>query len=193
MSDQESEIQRLESQFPLVSGHAFATAREKVLASGQSVLQADGGFIYRVFPDGRKERVKKIDPPAPAIPGTKFTIGWTPPRPECECSLDRTAPAKASTEDPQINISRVAHRVKFGGHDVPEDKIASRYHRSLALLMDAIRRTNRAYIFDNSSDNADGKHTWVAEITDGQTLELKSDRTPAWFKRAVLDKIVPSK
>jgi hypothetical protein len=29
----------------------------------------------------------------------------------------------------------------------------------------------------------------VAEITEGATLELKTNRIPAWFKRAVLDKI----
>ena len=44
-------------------GSAFAAARDRVLASGQSVLQSEGGFIYRVFPDGRKELVKQIDPP----------------------------------------------------------------------------------------------------------------------------------
>ena len=56
--------------------------------------------------------------------------------------------------------------------------------------MGAIRHTNRAYIFDNSGDNADGRHTWLAEITEGKTLELKTDQIPAWFKRAVLDKLV---
>jgi len=93
-----------------------------------------------------------------------------------------------ATDDPAINISRVRNRVKLGGHAVPEDKIEERYHRSLALLMDAIRHTNRAYIFDNSGDNADGKHTWLAEITEGQKLELKTDKIPAWFTRAVLEK-----
>jgi predicted ABC-type ATPase len=96
-----------------------------------------------------------------------------------------------ATDDPAINISRVQNRVKLKGHDVPEDRIAPRYHRSLELLMEAIRHTNRAYVFDNSTDNADHKHTWLAEITDGRTLELKADRIPAWFKRAVLDKINP--
>ena len=57
--------------------------------------------------------------------------------------------------------------------------------------MEAIRHTNRAYFFDNSGDNQNKKHTWLAEITDGRELELKSDRIPAWFKRAVLDKISP--
>jgi predicted ABC-type ATPase len=94
-----------------------------------------------------------------------------------------------ATDDPEINVSRVRNRVGLGGHPVPEDKIVSRYHRSLALLMEAIRHTNRAYIFDNSTDNADRQHTWLAEITDGRSLELKTNRIPAWFKRAVLDKI----
>ena len=94
-----------------------------------------------------------------------------------------------ATDDPAINISRVRNRVHLGGHDVPEDRIVTRYHRSLELLLDAIHQTNRAYVFDNSGDNKDQKHTWLAEITDGRVLELKSDQIPAWFKRAVLDKI----
>ena len=95
-----------------------------------------------------------------------------------------------ATDDPDINISRVRSRVKLGGHAVPEDRIEPRYHRSLGLLMEAIRHTNRAYVFDNSGDNKDKKHTWLAEITDGRELELKSDQIPAWFKRAVLDKLI---
>ncbi len=98
-----------------------------------------------------------------------------------------------ATDDPAINISRVRSRVKLGGHPVPEDRIETRYHRSLGLLMEAIRHTNRAYVFDNSGDSKDRKHTWLAEITDGRELELKSDLIPAWFRRAVLDKIPPSK
>jgi len=94
-----------------------------------------------------------------------------------------------ATDDPAINISRVKSRVKLGGHPVPEDRIEKRYHRSLELLMDAIRHTNRAYVFDNSGENKDRKHTWLAEITEGQQLELRTDKIPSWFKRAVLDKI----
>jgi len=97
-----------------------------------------------------------------------------------------------ATDDPAINISRVRNRVGLKGHNVPEDRIAPRYHRSLDLLMGAIRHTNRAYVFDNSVYNEDKKHTWLAEITDGRKLELKSDWIPAWFKRAVLDKFTPA-
>ena len=74
MPDDENEIERLENQFPALSGHAFAAAREQVLASGQSVLQTENGYIFRVFPDGRKELVKQIDAPVVVTPGTKLTI-----------------------------------------------------------------------------------------------------------------------
>lgn len=97
-----------------------------------------------------------------------------------------------ATDDPAINIFRVRNRVQQGGHGVPEEKITSRYHRSLDLLMDAIYHANRAFVFDNSGDNKNEKHTFLAEITDGKVLELKSDRIPAWFKRSVLDKIRPA-
>ena len=93
-----------------------------------------------------------------------------------------------ATEDPAINISRVHNRVALGGHDVPNDKVESRYYRSLDLLMDAIRKTNRAYVFDNSGSSGPQHKTWLAEITDGRHLELKTDRVPAWFKKYVLDK-----
>ncbi len=84
-----------------------------------------------------------------------------------------------ATDDPNINVSRVSNRVGLGGHAVPEDKIISRYHRSLALLLEAIKHTSRAYIFDNSTDSADPQLAWIAEITDGRRLELKTDRIPA--------------
>jgi len=72
MSDQD--IQLIESQFPAVSGSAFAAARKQALASGQSVLESRDGVIYEVFPDGRKVPVKKIEPPTPVVSGSIFTI-----------------------------------------------------------------------------------------------------------------------
>lgn len=43
------------------------------------------------------------------------------------------------TDDVRINKERVAGRVLMGEHAVPEDKIVSRYVRSLDLLLDAIK------------------------------------------------------
>jgi predicted ABC-type ATPase len=94
-----------------------------------------------------------------------------------------------ATEDPEINISRVRSRASRGGHDVPEGKIVSRYYASLDLLREAVRYSNRAYIFDNSKQGQE--KTWLAEVTEGKELEMKADQMPAWFKRALFDKTSP--
>jgi predicted ABC-type ATPase len=91
-----------------------------------------------------------------------------------------------ATDDPEINISRVKNRVKAGGHSVPQDKIISRYSRSLDLLSQAILYTNRAYIFDNS----DPQLILLDEITNGDSIELKTDTIPVWFEESVRKKLV---
>lgn len=91
-----------------------------------------------------------------------------------------------ATEDPAINVSRVRQRVRAGGHAVPEDKIVSRYHRSLGLLFDAVRETNRAYLFDNSGP----ERLWVAEVTDGRRIDPRTSEAPDWFRRALWDKFL---
>jgi predicted ABC-type ATPase len=90
-----------------------------------------------------------------------------------------------ATDDPSINISRVRNRVRLGGHPVPDDKIVTRYARSLGLLIEAIHYTDRAYIFDNSGSS----NIWLAEVIDGKTLTMKTGQMPAWFKTAVWDKM----
>lgn len=89
-----------------------------------------------------------------------------------------------ATEDPNINMARVQNRVQHGGHDVPKDKIISRYKRSLDLLADAIKCTNRAYLFDNSEENL----IWVAEITNGKSLAFKTPTPPLWLQENVINK-----
>ncbi|MBX3256691.1 MAG: hypothetical protein KF862_21320 [Chitinophagaceae bacterium] len=57
-----------------------------------------------------------------------------------------------STESPEINKFRVKFRVTQKGHDVPENKIESRYYRSLELLYDAAELAYQCFFFDNSID-----------------------------------------
>ncbi|MCA3149102.1 MAG: zeta toxin family protein [Burkholderiales bacterium] len=92
-----------------------------------------------------------------------------------------------ATEDPEINVARVQYRVETGGHPVAEDKIRSRYVRSLQLLSQAVSYADRAYIFDNSGS----ERVWIAEVTDGVGIEMKTDEMPAWFKTALWDKFEP--
>ena len=86
-----------------------------------------------------------------------------------------------ATDDPLINVARVRRRVSGGGHAVPEDKIVSRYDRSLANLAGAVRCTNRAYIFDNSGLTLQ----LLAEVTGGREVEIRQERLPHWFDRAL--------
>lgn len=55
------------------------------------------------------------------------------------------------TADPMINVWRVKARVESGGHDVPEEKIITRYDRALALVKNLIRVCDICHIYDNSA------------------------------------------
>ncbi|QVM89591.1 zeta toxin family protein [Pseudomonas entomophila] len=92
-----------------------------------------------------------------------------------------------STENPQINIERVAIRVRAGGHPVRDDLVRSRYDRSLDLLPDAIAASHRAYVFDNSGQCA----VWLAEITAGTQLEFRNEEVPDWFFESYVDQVEP--
>lgn len=91
-----------------------------------------------------------------------------------------------STVDPEINIARVKYRVSTGGHPVPEQKIRDRYFRSMDLLMQAVEVTDRAFLFDNSSDGQ--KAAFLAEIEHAEILKLNQVVTefPIWFANKVL-------
>ena len=57
------------------------------------------------------------------------------------------------TVDPMINVQRVKSRVSSGGHDVPEEKIISRYDRALDLVKDVVTVSDICHIYDNSEEN----------------------------------------
>ena len=50
---------------------------------------------------------------------------------------------------PEVSEQRVAMRVSQGGHDVPSEKLVTRYPRTLANLQSAIRALPHVWIFDN--------------------------------------------
>lgn len=54
------------------------------------------------------------------------------------------------TADPMINVLRVQSRVESGGHDVPKEKIVTRYDRALALVKDLVKICDICHIYDNS-------------------------------------------
>ena len=73
------------------------------------------------------------------------------------------------TNDPRINVARVAARIAAGGNSVAEEKIVPRYWRSLALLPQVIPLCRRVLIFDNSAERNDGGPDLIISIHNGQT------------------------
>lgn len=55
------------------------------------------------------------------------------------------------TNDPKINVDRVAMRVRQGGHDVTESKIRARYVRSLELLPLAAAACSKVTLLDTTN------------------------------------------
>lgn len=56
------------------------------------------------------------------------------------------------TSNPQINVLRVKSRFALGGHDVPADKILSRYSKALKLIPKLLNVCDVCHIYDNTDD-----------------------------------------
>jgi len=59
------------------------------------------------------------------------------------------------TDSPVINAGRIARRVMEGGHNVPIDKIISRFYKSIANCCVVAKLIDRLYVYDNSVDFAE--------------------------------------
>ena len=82
--------------------------------------------------------------------------------------------------DARISDTRVAMRVSQGGHDVPSDKIKSRFPRTLENLKRAIDSLEHVLVYDNSDLHA--PYRQLARFEAGKAVHLESD-LPSWFKR----------
>lgn len=87
------------------------------------------------------------------------------------------------TENVEINKSRVAERVKSGGHDVPPQKIEQRYDRSLALLKEAVSHTYRTFIFDNSQNTSQ----LILDVYKGKEVTFQIESIPLWVDKYFLN------
>ncbi len=56
------------------------------------------------------------------------------------------------TCSPIINVNRVKARKASGGHDVPKEKIFSRYEKALKLIPELLETCDICHIYDNSSE-----------------------------------------
>ena len=80
---------------------------------------------------------------------------------------------------PDQSAERVAMRVSQGGHDVPDNKLRSRFSRTIANLQAAIARLPHVLIYDNSDLNV--PYRQVAAFDHGQLRHLQ-EPIPGWLR-----------
>jgi predicted ABC-type ATPase len=80
----------------------------------------------------------------------------------------------------ELSGPRVGARVASGGHDVPMEKLATRYERLWPLVAIAVPNCRRSVFYDNSTD--DGPHE-VASLRAG--VPDYRPRWPSWTPEAL--------
>ena len=90
-----------------------------------------------------------------------------------------------STENPQINASRIAKRVMEGGHDVPITKIISRYSKSILNCQKLAPFVDRLYVYDNSKDGETAQILF--RLSNGFIAKQYVDTIKRWAKLILPD------
>ena len=79
------------------------------------------------------------------------------------------------TKDVNINIERVKSRIEKGGHGVPEEKIVSRYYKSINNLKKLIVLSDICNVYDNSNSE-------IERIFKKRKSEFFYNETKLWNK-----------
>jgi len=77
----------------------------------------------------------------------------------------------------------VCFRVAKGGHNVPKEKIFSRYERTLSFLKEYINISDYASVFDNSGDSM----TLVLKKIDNTVTVTDEGRVLQWVQKYLAD------
>ena len=96
-----------------------------------------------------------------------------------------------ATEDPRINIARIANRVSKGGHGVSDEKVVSRHKRTLELLYDYYLKADNMSVWDNSETSPDENAHTIKKLlvkNAGKTIVFKHAHEVTWFRKYMLDR-----
>lgn len=93
-----------------------------------------------------------------------------------------------NVRSPNLSVLRVADRVKEGGHDVPEEKIRERYDRNKDLIRQAVLKSDKAFIYDNSTLNK--APTKSIGLTNGMVGYL-GENIPDWARELYKKELAP--
>ena len=82
----------------------------------------------------------------------------------------------------EVSEERVAMRVSQGGHDVPVEKLRTRFPRTLANLQQGIRELPHVLVFDNTDLRAPFRQ--VAVFENGRQVECAKP-VPRWLRHVL--------
>ncbi len=97
----------------------------------------------------------------------------------CAASGYTTALIFVGLSSAKLSAERVAMRVSQGGHNVPADKLVSRFPRTLANLKAALARLPNVLVYDNS--DLARPYRQVTHLEQGQALALAKP-SPKWLR-----------
>lgn len=80
-------------------------------------------------------------------------------------------------ENVEIAKERIAHRVKNGGHSVPDEDVERRYEESFHRLLNVIDKCDQTILYDNTES-----FKRFALYQKGKLMNL-SEIVPNWYKR----------
>lgn len=89
------------------------------------------------------------------------------------------------TQSYEINVKRVLKRVSEGGHNVPKEKIISRYTKSLENLFGLAMFADVLYIYDNSEDNGIPLLCYYKDDNDSKL----ASNMPGWVQKYFIEKL----
>ena len=77
----------------------------------------------------------------------------------------------------ELAIERIAHRVKTGGHGIPDEDVRRRYQESMDNLKQVINLAHHIVLYDNTVG-----FNRFAEYREGNLIFIKDIYTPEWYK-----------
>jgi predicted ABC-type ATPase len=95
---------------------------------------------------------------------------------DCQANGYKVVLVFIGLESADLSRARVMERVEAGGHDVPDEKIDSRFPRTFDNLRQALTFVDEALLFDNSS--VDWPFRFVAAFRNGK--RRRKGFAPAW-------------
>ena len=93
-----------------------------------------------------------------------------------------------TTESADINVCRVEQRRRYGGHDVPIDKVRNRYIRTMSYFSDYLEVSDLMVVYDNSKDlsSDDGQGPKLLLVKRGPNVYFteQGSKSP-WLSKAL--------